>query len=496
MEAARAKAPVPSAGFLKRMAESLFIKEEAVQWRSLDTGHGKSTIVTALVDDSAADKLSTEVGARVPPHLNIVSVGWAERLGTEAVVRIPLDDEAEDEHVHCTASYYALALRVQQSVKYRANETAQYAGWTADVWQAGASGALLVADPIITGNGSLDEGFNFIEEGPLADEDGWPAHFLCTHPLLPNEWTTAQGVRAANYAHLVHRYWSPVFLSTPRRCTHFVIPGFRNAVEELRATVPSRYLSDEADMQVFLRKGGRELDLVLSKVSVTHLLSPLEEVFRRPVVPLGSRVGMEAHGKHAIVRFHCHEDNGDPVTAENARFNLDRCLYHAFEDLGGVQVPETDKERAELALLPLSKIEELGMTRRMEFTVFAPKEFMAHFMRHLRDICGDHRPPNSGPRGLISEGIVLETPSTFPGTVPPGGVLDGLVQVGKGPEDPKCRLRILGVPMGYQLRPYELDDDGILHPSMEELGLVKHAHVYNDDRPPDYVVGYFKPLSN
>ncbi|KNC51736.1 uncharacterized protein AMSG_07805 [Thecamonas trahens ATCC 50062] len=422
--------------YRKAIAARLGVESTAV----VDTLSPDSSTMAVALDEEKASKLGC------PPHTLVVTFGWSWVTGTEAVWHLPLGSETNQELMESVAQTNGLFLQMQSDgPTFYPGETAQTMGWTftnQDPHDHGDQGALLVADPVLTGTRQgPGRSERWSSEPPLHTADFMPHGFVGVFPLHPAEYRACGALRAEDYADLVALYHSPVFITSPARASVHHNEAFEAAFITARNNSPTRHLATGVTVDVRLRKNGKALDVVFSGRCMASLLIPLVSAFDKPAPHPDTFVGVMSEA------------------GDTAHFVVDEFIL-AHPTQGGLAVVNNPDPAVARAAALLSS-QELYYThnqfRKIEATLYAPP---AMFARMLNDVRAEVFDANGQARPAVD--LAMSWPQFFAGTTTPPTV--AFPQPEAPGIDGPYTFRFMAADISYFEGEAHINDDGDVVP--------------------------------
>ena len=320
---------------------------------------------------------------------------------------------------------------------------------------------MLLPEPKLRGLESNPEN-EFTKNGPLCDGDLFPRHFLQCLPLTPAEYHLSSALSARKLSQIISRRMNPLRVDVHRAC--LTRNGeFMSDVETIRLHEPTRAMTDGLTLDIRVRKRGREIDILTSGRCVAHYCLPMEDAFNKPIVPIGSVVGVQSEGGQCIVRFFSHlPDSETPVLSmDQAVVILQPLRFGKVPNLN-VELNVTPEEARKFSLLTSKELWEQHQTIRMLYlSVHAP----AVWLRSLAQQARDHFANNNNNNNDFDN-----HPLVLPFEISNQNPRCGFDEQWKlpGDNDTPFRLRFLVSGMDYFEDRAYLDDDGMYHRGEEE----------------------------
>lgn len=396
----------------------------------------------------------------VPPEDGVdrllVSFGSSWVYGNEIVYRFSSSSNDETTLLEEISTVQGMFVQMQKEAEFRYYESAQVVGLHfRNENQLGEVGCLILPEAQLRGLEWNPEN-QFTTVGPLCDDDLFPRHFLHVVPLTPAEYRLCAGLSGLRFSQLMMRRMNPMRVDVFRSCLTKNIE-FMSDIQTLRLQEPTRSFADGLSIDIRVRKNGRHIDIVTTGRCVAHYALPLEEAFDKPVVPVGSEVGVQSDGGQCIVQFYAHlpDDEQTPVASMEEAVVIVKPLRFAKHPNLNAELILAPKEAREMSLLtPKDLWEKHKIIRMLHLSVHAPHHW-------LKSIANDARKHFENSPNQDFE----EEPLVFPFEIANQNPLCGFEERLMQPQDKDIpfRLRFLVASIDYFEDRAYLDDNGNYH---------------------------------
>jgi hypothetical protein len=230
-------------------------------------------------------------------------------------------------------------------------------------------------------------------------------------------------------------------------------------LKDLKLNTPARTELTGLSIDIRLRKGGSDVDMVFAGRWMAPVLLALQEAFDKPLVPKGSVVIANDEKSTCRVLFCCHDDNDEVIRPETAKFDIPMVQYLHPES---GEVPTLSSvEIREYALMPPGQLwNSKGLIRQISIKFFFPPEMLANMIHTVRERV------SSRDNNFDEVPMIIEWPDKFVGTQGLSGfnerLRDDLISVTNANNNLQLKHKFRFVCAGRNYFDDEvfLDDDG------------------------------------
>lgn len=257
-------------------------------------------------------------------------------------------------------------------------------------------GALILQDPVLVREGTV---------------------FLQVLPLRSADYAYLQAVRLVEFAAILKEH-DPLLLLRLDSNDWIHHPALRQRFQTLFDSSPAQIAINGVTLDLRLRKSGAALDMLTSGRNLHSICAPLNNVFGKQPVPVGSVVRLECDGGQCEACFSCHDDDGNEITPETAFFKVTG-LHYADGESNPRELAEA--LQFDYALMPQGELwTKKRLIRRMYVDIHMPAAMLAGMLDDVRNgvsADGSNWDPDSKP-------MVLSWPQHFVGTNGKSGFMD------------------------------------------------------------------------